>query len=499
MLARAFLVDCFAMVVYLGLGLALSFLRRFAWLALALLFAGFMAAEMLELPWIDLLNLFAPIRDYAFDGDTLLIPWPRLAALSVVAALCYALAWIGFVMQGDRQAGLASRLERWRVRGLLVGAGTAVIAVGWIALAAFHYSDEMEEIEAEEGTITFAEWKPSRSHAGGYTFMYPGEWSVRAAPLVARADAVHAKVREFFHAEAPGILAVDLNSNLRHGLGGTANWKRVNMNLLVSDDPADLAAILGHETAHVYVSMLSDGFVTDHFASTRWFNEGLATYLEYRFFRAPEALPRTRRLAAAAFHRKQADFEKLVSHRAWAAEFDSNLAYPLGEVFTAALVADHGDGAPAALCRAMAARDLPEGLAGMELWRELFQRCGWDLGRTTNGYYTLLKSMAERDYSEFVRSLPRVSAEVRSTDQGWVGIEPRANGPLPEGARLLVRARRAVDDADSDYLEPDWSEDGLFWFDRARLPAGEFWVQPGLSTKETELPVFEPWRRATVR
>ena len=70
------------------------------------------------------------------------------------------------------------------------------------------------------------------------------------------------------------------------------------MQLTNDDGAGENDAVLGHETAHVYLDQLSDYRLAASFDSTRWFHEGLASYVEYRFFRTPEALAKFRRSAA---------------------------------------------------------------------------------------------------------------------------------------------------------------------------------------------------------
>ena len=287
-----------------------------------------------------------------------------------------------------------------------------------------------------------------------------------------------------------------LNAQL-HGLGGTANWKRVNLNLAHGDSADELDAILGHETTHVYIDVLSESRMAEKFNSTRWFHEGLASYVEHRFFRPPDAVKKLRRLAAAAHKRKSAEWDDLVDNTEWSRRRDSNLAYPLGEVFVHVLVQEHGDTAPARLLRAAGRKNLPENLAGVTLWRDLFQHCGWDLATTVDGYYAFLRALAEGEFREFVESLPRVSGRV-SNDDGEITIEPIVRGELPAGCRVVCQLRRQSGDSEPDFIQP--RRDGeVFRASRSSLPGGTFWYQLGIKSPLTDLPVFEEWQKANVR
>ncbi|MEZ5303630.1 MAG: hypothetical protein R3F11_23755 [Verrucomicrobiales bacterium] len=150
------------------------------------------------------------------------------------------------------------------------------------------------------------------------------------------------------------------------------------MNLYISDDPAELAAVLYHETTHVYIEAGSESEFSDKFGSTRWFHEGAVSYVEFRFFRPPEALPRLRRVAAAAYDKKIVRLEQLINNADWSADHDPHLVYALGEVFCAALVARYGDEAPGRVVRAFARDGAPD-LAGVRLWQDAMQSCGYSL------------------------------------------------------------------------------------------------------------------------
>ena len=492
---QTFAIEWFFVVVALTLGLALGFLRRFAFFALGLLVVVYLILDHAGLPWIDLLNIFSLTR-YEFFGQDVVTPGARLGALAVLACGCAAFAFAMFRLQGDRTAMLAARLERLPWRGPLIGIGTVAMVIFWIGLIAWFVRDQKPDDE-KTPRVEFREWEISRAHAGGYTFLYPGNFSERALALARRSGDIHAKVRKFFDAEAPGEIVADLSSPLRHGLGGTANWKRVNLNLAHGDSADELDAILGHETTHVYIDVLSESRMAEKFNSTRWFHEGLASYVEHRFFRPPDAVKKLRRLAAAAHKRKSAEWDDLVDNTEWGRRRDSNLAYPLGEVFVHVLVQEHGDTAPARLLRAAGRKNLPEILAGVTLWRDLFQHCGWDLATTVDGYYAFLRALAEGEFREFVESLPRVSGRV-SNDDGEITIEPIVRGELPAGCRVVCQLRRQSGDAEPDFIHP--RRDGeLFRANRSSLPGGTFWYQLGIKSPLTDLPVFEEWQKANVR
>lgn len=311
-----------------------------------------------------------------------------------------------------------------------------------------------------------------------------------------RAEAADTAVRAFLQCESAGRIVVNLASNARHA-AATANWKRLNMDLTISDDPDELGAILGHELVHVYIDSSSDGLFSRTFDSSRWFHEGLASYLEHRLFRAPDQVAQLRRIAAFAYERKQADLEKLVEDPVWRRSYDSNLVYPLGEVFLHALVIRYGDEAPGNLLRAAVRPDRPPSLSGLDLWRDLFLACDYDFSAVAAQYYATLKRLRE-EHAGFVESLPEIHARVY-VEGPWIMIDPRLDGELPDGAQMIGRFRASPEDADPLYESVALEAGANYGALRLNYPGAAVWLQLGLVVPECNLPLFEEWESYRLR
>ncbi|MEM7385494.1 MAG: hypothetical protein AAF514_11165, partial [Verrucomicrobiota bacterium] len=282
----------------------------------------------------------------------------------------------------------------------------------------------------------------------------------------------------------------------RHNIA-TANWKRVNMNLLYSDDVEVMNAILGHELTHVYIEALSEQRFARRFGSTRWFHEGLASYLEYRLFLRTERIQQLGRQAAVVFDREQVEFELLVDNAAWLRKYDSNLVYALGEAFMHGLVDRYGDEAPGKIIRATNRPEAPVSLSGMAFWRDAFQACGYDLSSAIDGFYQHLGKL-KNENKAFVDSLPRMRARITSEDS-WIGLEPLADLALPAGAEVICQFRGSPEDGPEEYHQVPLGEDGKFWVSGNLFPGRTLWYQLGLSTDETDYPIYEPWKESRVR
>jgi hypothetical protein len=485
-------------VALLGVALALSYFRRFAFFALGLLFAVYIMLDAGDPSWIQHFDFRAVVR-YAFRHREIDVAWTQLGTVSALGAVGYFIAWFSFRLQGDHAARVLGWIEHNHFRGPLVAIGTVMTIVVWIVLGGVLANRE----GIKPGTTTrveYRDWQTSRLAAGGYVFLYPANLRERAKALADRAGDVQEKVRAFFGAESIGEIVADLDSPMRHRLAGTAEWKRVNMNITATRSLPEQMAVLGHETAHIYIDATSDGRLKtkNHFAAARWWHEGLASYVEYRMFRPPGELAKIQRVAAAAHRRKASDFELLVDDEAWRAKHDSELVYSLGEVFFEALVAEHGDAAPGKILRAICRPDAPEDATGLDLWRDAFQACGWDMSRTISAYFERLESFVTGDHRVFVESLPKLSGRVLVTGE-TVSIEVIVDGDLPPQSTLQCRVRRLASDDDGRYVRLKQTGERTFATDRETVGRGEFWYELGIRHPNAASILYQGWQRARVQ
>jgi len=488
---------CFSL---LGVAFALSFFRRFAFFILGILIATFMALHAMSVPWIHLLDFTESIR-YSFRAGEIAVAWGQLGTSAVVGAVGYLVAWGVFRNQGDRTVRMFGWIERNQLRGPLTALGTILMLLVWLGVgiwyAAAQRSTGEDEEEGEAGTVSYRSWQTSQMQAGAYVFLYPSNLKSRAVALATEAGAVQEKVRGFFNAEPVGEIVADLNSELRH-VAGTADWKRINMSIVETSELPEQMAVLGHETTHVYIDSLSDSRLRRAFQYSRWWHEGLATHVEYRLFREQGKIAGIQRVAAAVHRWKASEFESLVDDSAWRVKHDPDLAYSLGEIFFEALVAEHGVDAPGKILRALGRSDAPKDLGGLDLWRDTFQACGWDLSTTVAGYYRRLQELAETEHKQFVNSLPRLRGRVL-TERQRVTITIIPSGEVPEGAQLRCRVRRFVDDSDYSFHYLPETGDNQFSIGRKWIGSGEFWYQLGIDHPDAQFTIYEDWQRANAK
>lgn len=471
--------------LWFSLGLALSFLRRYSFLVLALLFWAAIALE--EAGWTPIrwLNVFS-LGQPTFHGRTWVVPTDKLLVQSAVALALLAWAWWRFRKLGE--PGGEGRNSIGRRRPILVVVamtGAAIITIAaWLALLVWVGNDVSERLP---GSVTYAQWRSSRATTERYEFLFPEYQSGTIAPLLEHADGVEAKVRGFLGGEETERIRVDLTRPLeRHA--GLAYWKSVRMSSHMALGDPETLAVLGHETVHVRLDQLSAGRLSDVFGSMRMFHEGVATYVEHRFFATNEPLARSRRVAAVMRSRDEVKVEEMVDSDLLRRRRDADLVYPLGEVFIAALVRRHGDDAPARMARALARPEAPKDLHGVGLWQDTMQAAGCRWPGVIDEFFAELDRL-KVEHREFVDSVPRLRG-VFVKDGKRLGV--RIADPWPAKGSVVCRFRTDPE-VDPRFYESPVPTGDTFWVDRADYPGSSIGFQVGVRRFDASQTIYEPW------
>ena len=487
LLATAFGLRMCQLFVVLSLGLALSFLRRFGWLVLGLLFWGFIFFRE-WIPAIAVFDLFA-LSDPQFEGDRWVVPQRLLAVQLSLGFGFLAMAYCLFLGLGDRLWNGIQRMTRTRFGNACLWAASVMLVIAGSALVFHFFAEEFENADTDDNgvTVVYPSWSTSRSRTTHFDFMYPTNLSNRAVKLIDSADAVHEKVRHFLGTQAGAPIIVDATNALpRHA--GLAYWNKIRLNLTVSEHQATLQSILGHEATHVFLERMADSRLVDHFNSTRFFHEGVASYVEFDLFETEHGVETLRSVAAVMRARKEVKIEELVNSQLLSARRDTDLVYPLGEVFVAALVDRHGTAAIGNIARKLARADAPKDLTGLELWRDVFQACGYSFDQLLNDFFARLDKEVER-HRGLIDNLPRLRGVVTSNED-WVMVQVHWK-PL-DGWKTRCRFRQSEDTPSQLYLEGRSQDQDLFYQDRDAFPEAGLWLQLGISDGKGRV-IYEPW------
>lgn len=480
----------------LSLSLALAPLRRLSWTVLVLCVLGLSMLRE-RVPWLsalDPLQLTVP----RMEGAEWL--WPVKALVIQVSLACalLALALAGFVGVGERLAeSLRRRLEGTWTGGLVTLATAAAV----IALLT-HWNQE--NIGGDAGsagsggddaapTMRFPSSTRARADTRHYQFTYPANLSGSMGPLLERADPAFDTVRAFLGVEEGQPLRADLGGSERN-TAGTAYWNTLRMEPGNLATPGEALAVLGHETTHVLAQRLLGPERAPRLSALRALSEGLASYVEYRFFRADAEREEDEVVAAAMRARREVRIEELLEPDELAARRDANLVYPLGRLLVEALVARHGDGAPARVLTALGRADAPEHLQGTLAWQDAFQTARIDLTQTVDDFYDLLDARVER-HRALIDALPRPRGALEREDSR-VGIRVLLDSAPPEGWRPVCRFR-ASETAGALEFEGPFTGQGPHWREPESLSDGMLWYQLGLRAPGGRI-LYEPWVRLRV-
>ena len=488
------LISAVSWFVYFSLGLALSFLRQFSWLVMGLLMSAYLFLDELKVAHLPLLNIFR-LSEPTYHGYRYLLPTTQLLTQCALGLLCLALAYGGFLSLGDASRRLRDQVQRRPRLALFTGLATAAAVVIWSGLAI--YGAEHSEPDNRK-QVHYEDWPTVRARTSRYLFLYPVNLAATVQPWLEAADTTEGRVRAFLGATPISHIEADLTGS-SPGHAGVAHWKKVNLEIRdftewgddASSQQQRFQSILGHETAHVYIDHESQNRIGDDFNSTRFFHEGLASYLEYHLFLKTRLLE-LRRVAATMRARQEVKFEELLDNRVLSRKRDTDLVYPLGEVFVSALIERYGPEAPGKVVRAFARAAAPKGLKGYPLWQDVLQSCGYDLGAVEDTFYADLDRSAASQ-RPFIKKIPRLSGSVHST---MLEITVKVAGAHAEARELRCRFRPGAETPSTHYEYPNGGGEGEFCVKRSHYPHPTFWYQLGWKDRATSLPIWEPWLEA---
>ncbi len=490
--------SAFAVVIYAH-GLLASVFRRFGLVPLVL--AGFV---------IHLLETFDPsfafldpsnLLHYEFDGHALVLPIRELAihlGAATISMLLAALAWLGPVASFGE---LLATLGRTLLGRFALGCGTTIVVVLVIGFVGYSFAgdedfaSEEDDEEARLVTVSFAVAEARTAH---YHARYPSNLRARAAALLARADAIHDRVRAALGAGEVPEIEVDLTERSPEHLG-IAGWSTMRVGLADLEDPDELAYVFAHETAHVFQGRTSD---QGHTRVGGFFSEGSADYVAFEAVPRPEARLASRRLAALARERHDIAFEDAADRERLRRSFDGALEYPLGESFAAALEATCGAGAIGRLLRALAEPDAPSERDVRVLHQDLLQRIGCDLEAALGRWGSDLAAVAASERAA-LDAVPRLGAGVDGADEEDVYVRVVVDRPAPPGSTLWVKVRHhaAVEDVEIRAVRADAPEgagDTMMLVPRAWVSGRRIEIQPGIEVPSLSRPYFERWRSVEV-
>jgi hypothetical protein len=509
------LLVSFLSAYFITILVAFSFLRRWALIAIGSIFWIIFRLKLMQVPYAELLDPFTLIEPPAEIDERW--EWPRLQliVMTVIAAMAWLAGYFIFSLrQGASNAFTRGMKEAWW--GKLAWVCAIVLVIGiFVATSRVRMKTAAEEaqkaksrpapLESNEEVITTA--------SGHFLFIYREKNRRRIETLVENADPVFEAVADFLdipESTRKERITVDLSSPLALHNAGQAHWKKIRMKLPEKKKEAEketkaeseALAILGHEVAHVFIDQITQGRLEESFDSARWFHEGLATYVEVRFFCDDTKATAHRRKVALASIWNEVEFAEMVEDGVFSSLRDPNLVYPAGYLWVDSLVRVYGDEAPAKLLRAIAREGGPRKLEGIALWRDACLAAGYDLERVRSDFTTQLKIL-RTEFEGELAAFPEITSGSAVRRGEKIIIQPQLpegwKKTLPENASLVCRVRPRPNAAPTQWRYSKLGNDNTFAVpSRNFLKAGiGFQIGWDLGDENTQL-VFGQWVNVTL-
>jgi len=285
----------------------------------------------------------------------------------------------------------------------------------------------------------------------------------RAKELGLEADAIHDRVAGWLGAEPfEERLRVDALALRRsHGRLGRQLSEGLELDL-ANLETEKAEAVLAHEVAHALAERRSDGSLSKYGLWTRWFNEGLAKWVERRFERVALDAADQVVLAAACSHKlRELEFETLIEDDLLRGRRHKDLVYGLGSLWVDELAELHGDDAPGRVLAALGREDAPDDVDARSLWEDALQSQGYDIEGVLQGWDARLEELGQ-----VCPKPPPLTAALEWTDDEILIAQL---DPAPEGVRRTCWLRTSRDASTDQWRRRNVVDDTCEWSDLPRM------------------------------
>ncbi|MCH9695205.1 MAG: ABC transporter permease [Gammaproteobacteria bacterium] len=469
--------------IALGYGALVASFRLVGILGFVVAWAAAMVLAYLDASF-QYLNVMS-LLDLEFRGSEILLNAKTWTVHSAIAAICTLLALYRWT-RDSRERAQPTRASRVGTR---IGTGLSALVV-ILFIVAYGTTQIAPQLLYDDGDVQ----EPSLQsiETQHYEFAFFDTDVGAAAVLLAEADQYTEQVMQLLGYETSERILADLTDNSSTDHLGIAGWKKLRMKRSALYDDDLRTHVFVHESAHVLAAAASDRRLSDHYASSLFFIEGLAEWVSFELLELTDERHSLRLLSALAWQRLNLRFDDMLYSDAFLSRFDQGLIYALGEAWVSTLAEVCGQDAPGAALKAMARPDAPQRVQGVTFWRDNLQAIGCDLSEV-NSRFTLLM----RSYEGQIAEIPELTGAVSTLDGHVVVSLTLGASELEEAYRVLVRVRDSANASSQSVIS-----------ESAELIAGEtvavklplrmisgqrFQYQIGLEFLPGERPFFSRW------
>lgn len=412
--------DCLFMFIILAHGVLLSWFRTLGLVIYSLYLIGLMWAES-ALGSSGNWSIFSLLSNQ-YRGSELIVNSRGLAIHTGVALLVLLLAY-RLWSRSDSSAAGGKRSSR----GLKLANALFAIA-GFVVLGAIM----IYRIGVDTGTAPSDDLAVTATEH--YRFVYHARREPVVQYLVEHAEADLEALGEILGVKTLPDIRVDLSAQSEHA-AGLAQWKKILMDLDAFSEDISQRRVLSHETTHVLQAIESNRALSNNYNAAKFFIEGMAQYTSFAIVPEQQRRRSNWELASVSWQRQGIRFDDLIASAEFARQYDAELHYSLGDLWTRAMVSTCGLSSLGDFLRATgreeAVRDLPAAI----FWRDTMREIDCDLD-TVN--VTWRQQMAELYEQVDTDQYPVFSDVVIKRDA--------------EGEQILISAKLSkapVDDSDA--------------------------------------------------
>jgi len=477
-------------------GIVLSWFR---WLGLLIYFFYF--AMLLSLDyWLGgagAVSVFS-ILEKEIVGDSMRLAWNSIA-LHLAASV--ALLFIGYLLWSrdhrTRDAGAMPKNRRWLLS--IVSALFFLLACVLLVVQTLQLGLGNNDGNLQTTTTQY------------YQFVVPKSSAARLAAIQSHADKDYDRLAAMLGIQSRPRIQADMTSKSEHALG-VANWSKIYMNISGDETNVEYRRILSHETAHIFQSSESQGQLSNHYGSAKFFLEGMAQYAAFTLVPNPSLRSSNWQLAAIARERLSIESEDMFDFSAFVNRYDENLVYSLGDVWTQALVDTCSETILGDILRTVGREGSSLLQSGRSFWQTVLTQSDCDLDEVTDSWDALLKQVEGTVnpgyfplYADPILKRDKLSRRFRLL----VEVAGEQNLEIPERFLLKVRSQakfsslpasiyygELLTDDQSSQRNANNKQQVEFVVPTSATTQGVLHYQLGYVPKNGERAFFERWRRA---
>lgn len=356
--------DCLFMFIVLAHGILLSWFRTLGLVLYSLYLLGLMWAES-ALGSSGNWSIFALLSNQ-YEGSNLIVNGQGLLLHTGIALLMLLLAY-RLWSRSESSVGGGKRSSRGMKLANGFFAFTGFLVLGLLMI--YRIGVDTGTAQSDDLTVTATEH---------YRFVYSARREAVVQYIVEHAETDLEALGEILGVDTLPDIRVDLSASSEHA-AGLAKWKKIQMDLNAFREDVSQRRVLSHETTHVLQATESDRALADNYSAAKFFIEGMAQYTSFAIVPEVERRRSNWELASVSWKRQSIRFDDLIDADGFARQYDAELHYSLGDLWTRAMVHTCGLSSLGDFLRATGREDAVRDLPAAIFWRDTMRAIDCDL------------------------------------------------------------------------------------------------------------------------